>query len=221
MLSLVVKDEDMKMIIRLEGPDDQRRVEEMTRDAFWNIHVPGCDEHLLVNKLRKCDAFLPELGFVAVINDKIVGNIMYSYATVTEDSGHEHEVLTFGPLSVDPDFQKQGIGSALIIHSLSKVREMGFKAVIIFGHPAYYQRFGFQVAKVYGIMTSWGRYMAANMAIPLYEGALDGITGKFTEASVFEQNAEELKEFEKTFPYKEKRVTESQKEFERVSKIFL
>ncbi|MFA7672564.1 MAG: N-acetyltransferase [Clostridia bacterium] len=209
------------MIIRLERPDDHRRVEEMTRDAFWNIHVPGCDEHLLVHKLRKCDAFIPELDFVAVIDDKIVGNIMYSYATVTDSCGQEHEVLTFGPISVDPDFQRQGIGSSLIIHSLSQTRRMCFKAVIIFGHPAYYQRFGFQAAKVYGIITSWGKYMAANMALPLYEGALDGITGIYRDSPVFEPNAEELKEFEKTFPYKEKCVIESQKEFERVSKIFL
>lgn len=209
------------MIIRLEVPADYRRVEEMTRDAFWNIHVPGCDEHLLVHKLRKCDAFIPELDFVAEIAGKIVGNIMYSYATVTDDSGCKHEVLTFGPISVDPDFQKQGIGTSLIKHSLAHAAKMGFKAVIIFGHPSYYERFGFKAAKEYGIITAWGRYMAANMALPLYEGALNGITGIYRDSPVYESDAEGLKEFERTFPYKEKCVTESQKEFERVKNIFL
>lgn len=66
--------------LRLEKPEDHRLVEELTREAFWGTNNPGCDEHFLVHKLRTVSAFVPELDFVAEVDGKIVGNIMYSDA---------------------------------------------------------------------------------------------------------------------------------------------
>ncbi len=66
--------------LRLEKPADYRVVEELTREAFWGLHRPKCDEHLLVHKLRDIPAFIPELDYVAEIDGQIVGNIMYSRA---------------------------------------------------------------------------------------------------------------------------------------------
>ena len=67
----------MDVTIRLEQPNDYRIVEELTREAFWGMNHPDCDEPLLEHRMRKISAFVPELDFVAEANGKIVGNIMY------------------------------------------------------------------------------------------------------------------------------------------------
>ena len=89
------------IIIRKETKEDYYATELMTMRAFWNIHGPGCNEHLLVNKLRNADGYLPELSRVAELDGKIVGAVFYSVAKVV-DGDQDHEVLTFGPLAVEP-----------------------------------------------------------------------------------------------------------------------
>lgn len=203
----------MDIKIRLEKESDYRKVEELTREAFWNLYVPGCDEHFLVHKMRKCPVFIPALDFVALTGGRIVGHIVYCQSKVINDKSEAFEVITFGPVSVLPSFQKQGIGSMLIRYSLKKAEDMGFKAVLIYGDPDYYNRFGFKGAKEFNIRTSDGRFMDALMALELKHGALKGVSGRFFEGEVYSVSKEELAQFEKTFPYKEKFVTESQKRF--------
>jgi predicted N-acetyltransferase YhbS len=200
----------MNIKIRLEKEKDHQEVENMTREAFWDLHQPGCDEHLLVHKLRKAEAFIPELDFVAELDHQVVGNIMYSRARVIDGKGLEHEVLTFGPLSVLPSHQRLGVGSALVKHTLKLAEEMGFKAIIIFGHPEYYHRFGFANAERFHITTSDGANFEPFMALELYEGALRGIEGRFYEDAVFKTDPAELETFDKGFPYREKHVTDTQ-----------
>ena len=119
--------------LRPESPADFRAVEELTRNAFWNHHAPGCDEHYLAHILRESSDFVPELDYVAVHAGKVVGNIMYTRAKIVLDRGGEREVLCFGPLAVDPAFQGQGVGGALIERTKTLARELGYKAILIFG----------------------------------------------------------------------------------------
>lgn len=198
------------MIIRRETEQDYNAVECLTRDAFWDVYKPGCDEHLVAHKLRHSKAFLPDLDFVAVHDGCIVGNIMYSVAQVINDSGCAYSVLTFGPLSVLPEFQRQGVGAALVRHSLAVARKTKYPAVIIFGNPAYYHRFGFENAKEFGLTTADGANFDAFMVLELHEHALESITGRFYEDDVFHIAPIELTEFEKAFPYREKHVTDTQ-----------
>ena len=93
--------------IRHEEEKDYTTIEELTRDAFWDLYKPGCDEHLVVHKLRNVPAFVKELDFVACDDDKIVGYIMYSKAKIGNEKGEEFEVLCMGPLAVTPTKQKQ------------------------------------------------------------------------------------------------------------------
>jgi len=102
----------MNLSIRQETKNDYRAVENLTREAFWNLYVPGCNEHYLVHVMREHPDFVPELDFVAVLDDKIVGNIMYTRSSITDESDHRMEILTFGPVSVLPAYQKRGIGSS-------------------------------------------------------------------------------------------------------------
>ena len=200
----------MNLQIRLETQSDFKETETLTREAFLDLYKPGCDEHLIVHKIRNVAAFVSGLGFVATSDNKIIGNIIYSKAKVINDHNIKHEVLCMGPLSVLPSYQKKGIGSKLIEYSIDEARDMGFKGVIIFGNPNYYNRFGYCNALKYKIKTSDGHNFDAFMALELYENSLKGIEGKFYPDSVFIIDNKELEEFEKEFPYKEKHVTDTQ-----------
>jgi len=195
----------MKIDIRLENPKDYRTVEELAREAFWGfMDNTTCDgEHLLIHKLRKTTAFIPELDFVAEIEGKIVGHVIYSRAKVVTPKGTEIEVINLGPISVLPEYQRKGVGSALIHHSVVVAASKGYRAIIFYGHPDYYPRFGFRRASRYGITSGNGSSFDALMAMELYHGALEGITGRYIEDEVYNINPEELAEFDKDFLHKE------------------
>ncbi|MEL7647181.1 MAG: GNAT family N-acetyltransferase [Sedimentibacter sp.] len=196
----------MNIQLRLEQPQDYRIVEELTREAFWGMNHPDCNEHLLAHKLRSVSAFVPELDYVAVISDIIVGNVMFSKGRIVDAQGREYIVLNFGPLSVLPEYQNRGVGKALMTYTISEAKRLGYRAILFFGHPDYYTRFGFKRAKEFSITTSGGVNFDAFMAMPLYDGALDGIAGRYYEDPVFEIGEDEKVEFDKGFPYKEKCV---------------
>jgi len=195
------------MILRLEKPADHYTVEALTRESFWNGNwsaVPSiCDEHLLVHKLRTCHSFVPELNYIAEIDGTIVGHIIYTKSKIVNTSG-EHEMLTFGPLSTKPEYQAQGIGKALMRHTFGIAKDMGYRAVLIFGHPDYYPRVGFRRAEEFGITTPSGDVFDAFMAYPLFDGALDGITGQYFIDPVYETlTKEDALAFDSKFPPKE------------------
>jgi putative acetyltransferase len=203
----------MDVTIRNEHKNDYRIVEELTREAFWNVYVPGCNEHFILHNLRNNRDFIPGLDFVAEKEGQIVGNIVYSRAIIKIQPDAEKEVLCFGPVSVLPALQKQGIGRALIIHSIKAARILGYPAVFIYGDPRYYSRFGFRCAEKYDIKTADGKYAIALLALELKPGVLNDMAGRFIESPVFDADTDKFVEYEATFPYKEKAETESQREF--------
>ena len=197
----------MNINIRLETPADYHAVEEITREAFWSFWEPDtkiCSEHLLVHRLRSVESFVPELDFVAEGDGKIVGHIIYTKSKIVDDDGVEYETLTFGPLTVAPELQSMGIGKMLMQHSFDEAQRLGYRAVLIFGHPDYYPRVGFQRAAEFGITPTVGNVRDPFMAYPLYKGALDGIHGRYFIDPVYEQLAEaDVLKFDKRFPPKE------------------
>lgn len=189
--------------LRNETAVDYRSVEEITREAFWNHHVPGCNEHYLLHIMRNCDAFIKELDFVAELDDKVVANIVYAKAEIIEDSGEHYNVITFGPISVLPEYQGKGIGGMLIDHTVKIAKELGYKAVLIYGDPDYYSRFGFVEAEKYDIRTSNNMYAVPLQALELYPGALRGCSGCFFEGSVYEIDEKAAGEYDSTFTKKD------------------
>jgi predicted N-acetyltransferase YhbS len=200
---------EMNVLLRLEEEKDYKSVENLTREAFWNIYRPGCYEHLIIHNIRKAKEFIKELDYVAIYNNEIVGNIVYVKAKII-NAIKEYDVLTFGPLSVLPKYQRTGIGKKLIEHTIKKSREIGFKAIIIYGNPVYYERFGFKISKEYGITDTEDNYNDALMILELFPRALENINGKFCESEVYNINKIELETFENNFPYKEKLVLDTQ-----------
>jgi predicted N-acetyltransferase YhbS len=148
----------MNPIIRNERNNEYRMVEELTREAFWNLYVPGCNEHFCLHNIRYSNDFISELDFVAELDGKIVGNIVYTQGRVIDNTGRIHGVICFGPVSVLPFYQRQGIGSTLIKNSLDKAKSLGYTAVCIYGDPRYYSRFGFRCAERYDITNSEGKF---------------------------------------------------------------
>jgi predicted N-acetyltransferase YhbS len=210
----------MEITLRREGERDHRIVEELTREAFWNVYAPGCGEHLLARNLRKAKEVVPELDFVAIRDNEIIGNIMYAKTSIVDSRG-EYGVLTFGPISVLPKYQHKGVGKMLIEHTGSLAKEMGFRAILIYGDPEYYQRFGFKLSKEFSITNDDGKYPAALMALELFPHALQGIQGKFDEGKAYGINEKELEEYEKGFAQKEKRKTPTQERFNELSGKFI
>lgn len=198
---------ELKFAVRRTRAQDWRRVEQVTFKAF-NAPPPAGEnegnEALLVTKLRRSGAYLPELDFVAEFalgrppgwplktpGPPVFANIMYTKSRI-EGGGKEWDALTFGPLSVLPGFQGRGAGSALVRASLAEARALGWRAALIYGHESYYPRFGFRPAAEFGISTSDGKNFPAFMALPLYEGALDGVRGRlFIDAAFADLDKEE------------------------------
>ena len=102
-----------QILIRNERETDYQRVEEITRKAFWNLYIPGCVEHYLAHVMRGHADFLPELDFVVEIGGQVIGNIMYTKAKLMDESGQEKGILTFGPVSILPAYQRKGYGKRI------------------------------------------------------------------------------------------------------------
>lgn len=200
----------MNLLIKQISQNDFAITENITREAFWNVYKPGCSEHLVLHNLRKSKSYIKELDLVAFCNDRIVGHIISTKAKIVDSLNKEYEVLCVGPLSVLPDFQKKGIGGELLEESIKIARRLGFRGMILFGNPDYYHRFGFRNAKEFEITTKDYQNFEPFMALELFENALTGVKGRFIEDESFNVNEDELNEFEKQFPYKEKLVTDTQ-----------
>jgi len=194
----------MDIIIRNETESDYRVVEEITREAFWNLYVPGCNEHYLVHKMRNHADFLKELAFVAEYNGKIVGNIMYTKAWLIDEPGNEMGIVSFGPISVLPEYQRKGIGSALINHTKYIAIKQGVKAIVILGDPHNYCKHGFKSSKDLNISDLNGDYPYGMLALELEEGVLAGQNWKYRYSAVYEIDEKDADEYDNSFVKKEK-----------------
>lgn len=200
-----------EIAVRLETPADYRDVEHLTRDAFWNRYKPGCDEHLILHKMRDLPAFVKDLDLVAAdATGRLVGTAVGTEARIVGSGNDEMVVLCLGPIAVTPDHQRQGIGFLLMERLLARARELGYPAVLLFGDPHYYARFGFRNAEEFGIQTSTGENFDAFMATELHDGALRNARGRFFPDPVFEADPDEVEAFDRTFPPREKEVTDTQ-----------
>ncbi len=206
----------MQITLRRELPADHRAVEELTRAAFWDLYVPGCDEHYLAHILRDAACFLPDLDLVATVDGRLVGNIMYTLARLVDIGGLERQVLSFGPVCVAPEYQGRGIGGALIQKSLDIARGLGYGAVLIYGDPAYYCRFGFQAAEERGILGRGGLHSPALQALELFPGALKGVQGTFLEDDVYDVDPAAAAEFDQGFPPRDKGFRPSQLRYQEL-----
>lgn len=198
--------------IRNEKETDYRRVEEITRKAFWNLYAPGCDEHYLVHIMRTHKDFIPELDFVIEVDGQVIGNIMYTKAKLIDESGVEKEILSFGPVSILPEYQRRGYGKKLIEYSFEKAAALGYDVIVIFGNPGNYVNLGFKSCKKYNVCLENGIYPTAMLVKELKPGTLDGRKWVYL-SPVFDIDKKEAERFDEGFEPWEKKYQSSQEEF--------
>ena len=203
------------MNIRLEQPQDYREVENLTREAFWNVYRPGCTEHYVLHQYRTSPDFIPELDFVKEKDDKIIGHVMFSRAKLVLDSPQGGTVpsWTFGPISIHPDYKRKGYGLKLLNYALDKARELGVGFLCMEGNIEFYRHAGFDLASKLGIhyhaepRDAEVPYFLAQELIPgwlkangISEATYSPPKGYF----VADENPEAFEAYDATFPTKEK-----------------
>ena len=194
-------------IIRLERKEEYREVENLVREAFWNVYRPGCLEHYVLHQLRADPAFVPELDFVMEKNGQLIGQNMFMRATIKADDERNIPIMTMGPVCIAPEFKRQGYGKMLLDYSLEKARELGCGALCFEGNIQFYGKSGFAFAGDFGIRYHGlpeGEDASFFLCRELIPGYLNGITGEYAPPQGYFVDEEEAAEFDKTFPYKEK-----------------
>ncbi|MBV2366603.1 GNAT family N-acetyltransferase [Streptomonospora nanhaiensis] len=184
------------MIVRRESPTDVPAVRAVTAAAFA-AHAAGAQagrepvEVTLIGRLREDPDWVPELSLVAVSDDDVdetrgqgtvIGHVLCSRGRVGET-----RALGLGPLSVAPEHQGRGVGSALMHAALGAADALGAPFVALLGEPAFYRRFGFRPASHYGIAApdpAWGEYFQVR-TLSAYDPA--AARGTFAYAAPFDR----------------------------------
>ena len=194
-------------VIRLEEKKDYRAVENLVRESFWNVYKPGCSEHYVIHVLRDDPAFVPELDFVMEQDGRLIGQNMFMKTIVEAEAGRIVDVLTMGPIGITPEQKRKGYGKAILDYSLKKASEMGFGAVLFEGNINFYSKCGFTFAREFGIRyhdLPEGEDDSFFLCRELIPGYLEGITGVYQTPHGYYVKDEEVDEFDKEFPPKEK-----------------
>ncbi|MGD8388868.1 MAG: N-acetyltransferase [Desulfobacteraceae bacterium] len=128
-----------EMKIRNETDADVNPVTEVTVAAFETLEISNHTEQFIIEALRAAKALT--LSLVAEVDGRVVGHIAFSPVTVSDGTMHWYGL---GPVSVLPEYQRKGIGKALIQKGLSRLKDLDAKGCCLVGHPQYYRKFGFE-----------------------------------------------------------------------------
>lgn len=173
------KEAKMQIIIRQETPEDYKEVYELIAEAFASAEHADGNEQDLVVALRKGNSFIPELSLVAVSDGVVAGHILFTKAKVGND-----EVLVLAPLSVKPQYQRRGIGKALIMEGHKIAKRLGYQYSLVLGSETYYPQTGYVPAEQFGIEVPGGIPSCNFMAVKFREDAKP-VRGKVTYPKEF------------------------------------
>lgn len=219
----IINLEDKTEIIRLEEEKDHEEVENLVRDAFWNIYRPGAYEHYIVHQLRDDSSFIEDLAYIIEKDNEIIGHINYSIGKLkisrNQSNSNETDAVVLGPLSIKTEYQSQGYGSKLIEFTLEIAKEKDIPFIFVIGDEDYYSRFGFESGSKYNLFLDGTDTNEENpfFMIKLINNSLnekDYEKGIFLNPEVFNVDDGEVDDFDKNFEYKEKKVLEGQLEID-------
>lgn len=180
----ILSQTDMDILIRQETAADYEAVFQLIKAAFANEEFSDHKEHYLVQRLRKSEAFVPELSLVAEYKNAVVGHILLTKISI-EDEQNQYESLALAPVSVLPDFQRKGVGRQLIEQSHTIAGRLGFTSVVLLGHEDYYPRFGYQPTYRFGIRLPFDAPKENCMVVELTANALQNVRGTVTYDKAF------------------------------------
>jgi predicted N-acetyltransferase YhbS len=194
-------------VIRLEKKNEQREVENLVRESFWNIYRPGCYEHYLLHVMRDDADFVPELNYVIELDGKVIGQTVFVNSKIVTDSGTHLPTLSLGPICIAPEFKRQGYGKALLDYAFEKAAEYGYGAVLFEGNIDFYGKCGCETASNYHIRyhgLGEGEDASFFLCRILKDGYLDGTSGVYKTPDVYFVSESDVDEFDKGFPPKQK-----------------
>ena len=194
-------------IIRLERKDEHREVENLVREAFWNVYRPGCLEHYVLHCLRNDPAFIPELDFVMERDGKLIGQNVFMRASIAADDGRTIPIMTMGPICIAPECKRQGYGKILLDYTMEKAAELGAGVLCFEGNIDFYGKSGFTYASEFGVRYHGlpdGEDASFFLCRELIPGYLNGITGVYATPAGYFVDEEEAEAFDREFPAKQK-----------------
>ena len=193
--------------IRQEKKEEQRAVENLVRESFWNVYRPGCSEHYVIHVLRDDPAFVKELDFVMEKDGVLIGQNIFMRTVINADDGRVIPVLTMGPIGITPELKRHGYGKKLLDYSLEQAAAMGFGAVLFEGNIGFYGKSGFDYARNFGIRyhdLPEGADDSFFLCKELIPGYLDGITGVYQTPQGYYVDDADVEAFDRDFPPKVK-----------------
>ena len=209
-LSVTEKRKDMEQkhyTIRGEEEKEYREVEDLVREAFWNVYRPGCLEHFVLHQLRSDPAFVSELDFVMEKDGQLIGQNMFMRAVIKADDGRDIPIMTMGPICIAPEYKRKGYGKILLDYSLEKAAELGAGVLCFEGNIDFYGKSGFTYASEFGVRYQGlpdGEDASFFLCRELIPGYLNGITGVYATPAGYFVDEEEAEAFDREFPAKQK-----------------
>ena len=192
-------------IIRLERKEEHREVENLVREAFWNVYRPGCMEHYLIHQLRHDPDFVPELDFVMEKDGRLIGQNVFVRAEIRADDGRIIPIMTMGPICICNALKRKGYGKILLDYSIQKAKELGCGALCFEGNIGFYGKSGFGYASEFGIRYHGlpeGADASFFLCKELIDGYLDGVTGVYAPPQGYLVSETEAEIFDRGFPPK-------------------
>ena len=195
------------IIIRREEEKDYRSVEELTREAFWNVYCPGCKEHYVLHCYRDDPAFVPELDYIMELDGKLIGQVIYVRSEIECGDGKKLPIMTFGPIGIAPEYKRKGYGKRLLDYSMEQAEKLGAGALAITGNIDFYGKSGFVPAKTKGVRYFDDPDAEYFLIKELKKGFLEGVSGTYKDPEgyfVCDKDPQGFEKFEATFPEKQK-----------------
>jgi len=167
---------EAEITIRAERAEDGPLIADVVRRAYRDVAYSDHREHLMIERLRGSDAFIPALSLLAETHGEAVGHILLTRAHI--GSGQSAMLaLALAPLSVVPEAQSRGVGKRLVEAAHRQATALGFGAIVLVGIPSYYPQFGYQRLRRYPITLPFDAPDENCMILPLKAHSLDGVTG--------------------------------------------
>ena len=177
-----------RITIRPEEHRDYRDIVSLILRSFreGTDYSDGTDIVALVEEIRDSQYHIPELSFVAELDDKVVGHFMFSRFPLSATpkggygDGADSGIVMLAPVSVHADYFRQGIGTAMLKLGIEQVKKRGYRGITVEGNYRFYNQVGFRTSSEFGIFPTSGYPMKeprCMMCQETYEGSLKGVQG--------------------------------------------
>lgn len=167
----------VRVSIRAERPTDRVAIADVVQRAYADVAYSDHREHLMIDRLRKSDAYIPSLSLLAEIEGKAVGHVLLTKAFIRSEYSAV-AVLALAPLSVAPECQRSGVGKVLVAAAHDRSAALGSAAIVLIGAPGYYRQFGYEPLGRYPVALPIDAPEESRMILPLFPRALEGVAGR-------------------------------------------